>query len=107
MKSTTPEGSPIPPAERWIVMLVDTNLECTRNRRETQPTNREYIMSTIINRKAVTAALGATVAAATVPALLVLGAGTAQAGTSAWTTTDALGVTVRARGSCLPHGFQV
>lgn len=75
-------------------MPVDTNLECTRNRRETQPTNQEYIMSTIINRKSVTAALGATVAAAAVPALLVLGAGTAQAGTSAWTTTDALGVTV-------------
>jgi hypothetical protein len=52
-------------------------------------------MSTTINRKnSVTAALGATVAAAAVPALLFLGAGTAQAGAGAWTTTDALGVTV-------------
>lgn len=51
-------------------------------------------MSITINKKSVTAALGATAAAAAVPALLFLGAGTAQAETYVQTRTDALGVTV-------------
>jgi hypothetical protein len=51
-------------------------------------------MSTKIDRKkSATAALGATVAAAAIPALMFLSAGTAQAG-SVWNNADYLGTTV-------------
>jgi hypothetical protein len=56
---------------------------------------KENIMSINIKRKrSATAALGATVAAAAIPALLFLGAGTAQAGGSVWNNADYLGTTV-------------
>jgi hypothetical protein len=51
-------------------------------------------MNTINRKKSVGAALGAAVAALAAPAMLFLGAGTAQAGTTVNTTTDALGVSV-------------
>jgi hypothetical protein len=52
-------------------------------------------MSTTHNhRKLIATTLGATVAGVVAPALLVLGAGSAQAQTRLGTVTDALGVTV-------------
>lgn len=51
-------------------------------------------MKTTINKKSITAALGATAAAAAVPAMMFLGAGTAHAGGSIWNNADYLGTTV-------------
>ncbi|WP_102146088.1 hypothetical protein [Mycobacterium hubeiense] len=55
-------------------------------------------------KKSITAALGATAAAVAAPALLFLGAGTAQAATTVGTTSDALGVTVHVQ-STGSHGL--
>lgn len=61
-------------------------------------------MSNIANRKkTITAALGAAAAAVAAPALLFVGAATAQAATTVGTTSDAFGVTVNVQ-STGSHG---
>ena len=47
-----------------------------------------------IRKKAITTALGITAATVGAPAILLAGAGTAQAQANVWATTDALGITV-------------
>jgi hypothetical protein len=54
---------------------------------------REHVMKMHDHRKAITTALGVAAAAVGAPAILFAGAGSAQAQTNVWTSSDALGVT--------------
>jgi hypothetical protein len=61
-------------------------------------------MNTINRKKSVTAALGAAAAALAAPAMLFLGAGTAQANTTVVPTSNALGVTLHITSDGSQHG---
>jgi hypothetical protein len=63
-------------------------------------------MSIITNqKKTLTSALGAAAAAVVAPALLLSGAGTAQAATTVNTASDAVGVTVTINSDGVQHGW--
>jgi hypothetical protein len=78
VSSTTSPCGPIPPAERWIVVVAAASLEGTRNQRESHRTKQEYDMSTTINRQKSVIAIVLALALGAI--LLLLSASAAHAG---------------------------